>query len=40
MGFSYKMEDINFYEKDCVLQLEEDGDLEGWEAGFMLGALS
>lgn len=35
-----KMEDINIYDEECVLQLEEEGDLEGWEAGVMIGFLS
>jgi len=34
------MEDVNYYEKECILHLEEEGDLEGWEAGLMMGFLS
>jgi hypothetical protein len=29
----------NYYEKDFIIQLEEDGDIDPYDAGFMKGFL-
>ena len=33
------MEEYNYYEKECIIQLEEDGDIDPYDAGFMHGFL-
>jgi len=34
-----KMDDPNFYEIECVIRLEEDGDIDPNDSGFMQGFL-